>query len=310
MNKISNEVKIGIIVLAATIVAYLGFRIMKDEPFFSNTKVLYTKFETVEGLIRGSSVYLNGFKVGAVKDMEYLVEEDSALITLNITEPIRLPKGSKAQLATPDFLGSASIRLIHSDNTEFLEWGSKLEGVQKEGLLDSVTEKGTSLADSVSTTLTLTNEMLRKVVELQEGNSSEISETISSFQKTSKTIQQIIEQRQGEIDSMIVDAHVTMQNIRTLSDSSGQDTQSLIANLEEFSQELEGISKGLKESSESISSILSKIDTGEGTVGLMINDPSLYQNMDSLTVNLNELIKGIQEDPRRYLKHMRLVEIF
>ena len=94
---------------------------MKDEPIFSSECLVY-KIWYRWGLDKGSNVYLNGFKIGTVREMQYLVQEDSALITLNITEDIQLPKGSMAQLAAPDFLGSSTIRIIKSNSTETLEW--------------------------------------------------------------------------------------------------------------------------------------------------------------------------------------------
>ena len=310
MNKLSNEVKIGLIVLAAIFVAYIGFRIMKDEPFFSNSNVIYTKFETVEGLIKGSNIYLNGFKVGTVKEMRYLPEVDSALITLNFTEPIRIPVGSKAQLAAPDLLGSSTIRILKSRNTQFINWGDQIEGVQKAGLLDTFSQKGASITDSVSVTLSLVNEMLRAINGIEQNSSREISETITNFKETSEILREIIDGRKTEVDAMIADAQNTISNLSELSDSSKEDLQNMIANLEKFSSELDTLSEDLASTTESLNSILSKIDTGEGTLGKFINDPSVYNNLDSLTVNLNELIKGIQEDPGKYLKHMRLVEIF
>ncbi len=308
MNKLSNEVKIGLVVLAAILVAYLGFRIMKDEPLFSATNVIYTKYSNVEGLIKGSNVFLNGFKVGSVREMRFLPEGDSTLVTLNITEPISIPVGSKAQLATPALLGTATIEIVKSSNQQLISWGDFIEGVHKEGLVDSFTDRGSDIVDSVSTTLELTNELLRSVNELQ--GEGQISSTINSIQEATNSLAQVIENRQGEIDALILDAQKTLANVSELSDSSKQDLTSIIANLEEFSGELETLSTELQQSSESMSSILSKIDIGEGTLGKMVNDPSLYNNLDSLTVNLNELVKAIQEDPKRYLKHMRLVDIF
>lgn len=310
MNKLSNELKIGLITLLAIAITYVGFRVMKDEPFLTNTKVMYTKFQSVDGLIKGSSVYLNGFKVGTVKEMQYLSEVDSALITLNITEPIKLPVGTKAQLASPDFLGSATIRLLKAEGENYLEWGSYLEGVKKEGILDSFKDQGTKLADSVSATLDLTNQALRDFGELQRNNKEDLTASVGNVRNTTEVLQELLTRRQQEIDSMIVDTRATINNLKQLSDSSGADLESMIGNLETFSASLEKVSGDLESSTASLTSILSKIDEGEGTIGLLVNDPSVYQNMDSLTVNLNELIKGIQDDPRRYLKHMRLVEIF
>ncbi len=308
MNKLSNEVKIGLVVLAAILVAYMGFRVMKDEPIFSATNVIYTKYSNVEGLIKGGDVFLNGFKVGSVREMRFLPEGDSTLVALNITEPISIPVGSKAQLATPALLGTATIEIIKSDNQELVNWGDFIEGVHKEGLVSSFTDRGSDIVDSVSTTLELTNELLRSVNSLQ--GEGEISSTINNIQEATNSLAQVIKNRQGEIDALILDAQKTLENVSELSDSSKEDLTSIIANLESFSGELEILSAELQQSSESMSSILSKIDIGEGTLGKMVNDPSLYNNLDSLTVNLNELVKAIQEDPKRYLKHMRLVDIF
>ena len=307
MNKLSNEVKIGLIVLAATIVAYIGFRVMKDEPLFSATNVIYTKYENVEGLIRGSNVFLNGFKVGTVKSMSFLPNVDSTLVTISIIEPIKIPDGSQAELVTPGILGSATIKITKSNNPDILEWGGFLQGVRKGGILDTFTDKGESLTDSVTVTIDKLNAVLSKAESINE---EDINGTISSFRKTGETIREIIEQRKSAIDSMIVDTRITLGNLRGLSDATKEDLQSIISNLETFTKDLEALSLELESSSKSVSNILAKIDLGEGTLGRMVNDPSLYENLDSLTVNLNELIKGIQEDPKKYLKHMRLVEIF
>ncbi|MFV1883851.1 MAG: MlaD family protein [Balneola sp.] len=310
MNNISNELKIGIIVLASIFVAYIGFRIMKDEPFFSSSNVIYTKYAHVEGLLKGANVSLIGLKIGTVKELQYLPDEDSIRVSINVTEDVVIPVGSQAKLVVPNLIGSSTIEIIKSSNPTPLEWGSTIKGVREDGLLSEFSEKGGSIADSASTTLDLTNQLLRSFLNLQEKSSEDISGTISNLKESTETLNGIIQERKMEVDSMIVDARNTLKNLSEMSDSSKGDIESLIANLEQFSGELDALGRELKVSTESISSILSKIDIGEGTLGKMVNDPSLYNNLDSLTVNLNELIKGIQEDPKRYLKHMRLIEIF
>lgn len=307
---INNEIKIGLVVLAATIVAFLGFRFMSDQPLFSSVNLLYTKYDNVEGLLRGSTVYINGFKVGSVRTLEYLPEEDSILVQMSITEPVRIPKGSVAMLAAADVLGSSVIRIERTNHPETVPWGSFIKGEHKSGLLSSFSETGAGLADSVEVMLGLVNKTLRAVNSVEKNVSSDLDQTVSNFKKTSQAVAEVLTRRKAEIDSMIVEAHNTMANLSALSDSSSTDITSLIANLEAFSNELDVLSENLLESTEALNSILGKMDAGEGTVGLMLNDPSLYQNLDSLTYNLNDLILKIQENPGRYLKHMRLVDIF
>tara|TARA_Y200000002_G_scaffold163714_2_gene135130 strand:+ start:4961 stop:5893 length:933 start_codon:yes stop_codon:yes gene_type:complete len=310
LAKFSNELKIGLVVLFAIFIGYMGFRIMKDEPIFSQVNVLYTKFDTVEGLIKGSNVYLNGFKIGSVREMQYLVQEDSALITLNITENIQLPKGSMAQLASPDFLGSSTIRIIKSNSSESLEWGSYLKGIQKEGLLNTFTDRGTAISDSVTVTITLLNEKLRALDFLNQQSSNDIGSALSNVKQTSDYLLEAVTSNSDEVNEMIGSAKRTLETIEDISDSSKASIEQSIKNLEVLSVEMSQLTRELSATSTTLNSVLEKIDRGEGSLGLLLNDPSLYENVDSLSYNLNELIKGIKEDPKRYLKHLRLLELF
>ncbi|MBL6916923.1 MAG: MCE family protein [Balneolaceae bacterium] len=310
MAKFSNELKIGLVVLFAIFIGYMGFRIMKDEPIFSQVNVLYSKFDTVEGLIRGSNVYLNGFKIGTVREMQYLVQEDSALITLNITEDIQLPKGSMAQLASPDFLGSSTIRIIKSNSSESLEWGSYLKGIQKEGLLNIFTDRGTAISDSVAVTITLLNEKLRALDFLNQQSSNDIGSALSNVKQTSDYLLEAVTSNSDELTDMIGSAKRSLETIEDISDSSRASIEQSIKNLELLSVEMSQLTRELSATSTTLNSVLEKMDRGEGSLGLLLNDPSLYENVDSLSYNLNELIKGIKEDPKRYLKHLRLLELF
>jgi ABC-type transporter Mla subunit MlaD len=109
---------------------------------------------------------------------------------------------------------------------------------------------------------------------------------------------------------MIMEAKNTMQNLDDISSENKEKLNSMITNLEATSAELETLSAGLNETNLTLNEVLTKINNGEGTLGKMVNDPSLYNNIDSLSVNINQLIKSINEDPGKYLKHMRLIEVF
>ena len=310
MVKVSNELKIGLVVLIALFIGYIGFRIMEEAPIFSKVNVIYTKFDNVEGLIKGSNVYYNGFKIGTVQEMQYLVQEDSALITLSISEDIQLPEGSMAQLASPDFLGSPTIRIIKSNSTEPMEWGSYLKGIQKEGLLNTLTDKGTVISDSVTVTITLLNEKLRALDFLNQQSSNDIGSALSNVKQTSDYLLEAITSNSDELNEMIGSAKRSLETIEDISDSSRVSIEQSIKNLEVLSVEMSQLTRELSATSTTLNSVLEKIDLGEGSLGLLLNDSSLYENVDSLSYNLNELIKGIKEDPKRYLKHLRLLELF
>ena len=307
---LSNELKIGIVIIVALVVAFFGFRFMNDEPLLSSVNLLNTKFDNVDGLLKGSAVTMNGFKVGSVRNLTFLPEKDSILVEISITEPVPIPIGSIAQLAAPDLLGATSIQIVRSKNKEMIEWGSNIKGEQTIGLLSSFSDQGAALADTVNVTLTELNKFIRGVNKIEEGTSNQIEATVDNFKEVSDVVEKIINSRKSDIDSLIIATNNTLQNISELSDSSTADLESLIVNLEQFSNDLEILSTNLEESTSSLKSILEKMDSGEGTIGLMLNNPSLYNNLDSLTYNLNDLILKIQDNPGDYLKYMRLIEIF
>ena len=253
---------------------------------------------------------MNGFKIGSVRNLTYLTNEDSILVEISITKPIPIPVGSIAQLAAPDLLGATSIQIVRSKNIKILEWGSVIRGEQNIGLLSSFSDQGAALADTVTSTLTEFNKLIRGINKIEKGASNQIEATVDNFKKVTDVIEEVLSSRKTDIDSLIIATNNTLQNISELSDSSSIDLESLIANLEQFSNDLEQLRHNLEASTYSLKSILDKLDKGYGTIGLMLNDPSLYHNLDSLTYNLNDLILKIKENPGDYLKYIRLIEVF
>lgn len=308
---LSNEMKIGLVVIAAIIVAFVGFRIMKDQPVFRQSNVLYTTFDRVDALLPGSVVHVKGLKIGTVKGIEYQVDSDNMLITLNITSTIPIPVGSKAKLVSPEVFGSVTVEIVRSNNAKQAEWESFLEGVTEQGLIDKFSEKGDEAIDKLNISLTKLNGLMGKVdSSLYSDDQDKIKSTLNSFEKTGKDVQQLIERRKNDIDSMIVSMSNVAQNFDELSEGNKAEVDSMLTSLKNTSMELEKLSKGLNKTTLSLNDILEKINEGTGTFGKMVNDESLYTNLDSLSFNLNELVKNIQKDPKKYLKHMRLVEVF
>jgi phospholipid/cholesterol/gamma-HCH transport system substrate-binding protein len=308
---LSNEMKIGLVVIAAIIVAFVGFRIMKDQPVFRQSNVLYTTFDRVDALLPGSVVHVKGLKIGTVKGIEYQVDSDNMLITLNITSTIPIPVGSKAKLVSPEVFGSVTVEIVRSNSAEQAEWESFLEGVTEQGLIDKFSEKGDEAIDKLNVSLTRLNGLMGKLdSSLYSDNRDKIGNTLSSFEKTGKDVQQLIERRKSDIDSMIISMSNAAQNFDELSEGNKAEVDSMLTSLKNASMELETLSKGLNKTTLSLNDILGKINEGTGTFGKMVNDESLYTNLDSLSFNLNELVKNIQKDPKKYLKHMRLVEVF
>lgn len=310
MKKVSNELKIGLTIIVAIIVAFLGYSFMKDIPLFKSSTTIYTKFEQVYGLIPGNVVNVKGFKIGTVKRME-LLESDSTQVTLNIEEGYQIPEGSVAILKSSGVLGGKYIEIQKSDSQIIVEDQGFIKGTFEQGIMDSFAEEGERLSKDISGSIRGFEEFITSLNQtLDEKNKDNISGIIQNLESSTGSLNKVIQDRQTDLDQMIVDAKSTLQNLDELSSENKEKLAGLIENLEATSAELETLSEGLNQTNLTLNEVLTKINNGEGTLGRMVNDPSLYNNIDSLSVNLNHLIKNINDNPGKYLKHMRLIEVF
>lgn len=310
MEKVSNELKIGLTIIVAIIVAFLGYSFMKDIPLFKSSTTIYTKFDQVYGLIPGNVVNVKGFKIGNVKQME-LLESDSTRVTLNIEEGYQIPEGSVALLKSSGVLGGKYIEIQKSDSQAIVQDQGFIKGTFEQGIMDSFAEEGERLSNDISGSIRGFEEFVTSLNQtLNEDNKENISGIIRNLESSTGSLNQVIQDRQTDLDQMIVEAKNTLQNLDELSTDNKEKLTALIENLKATSAELETLSAGLNKTNLTLNEVLTKINNGEGTLGKMVNDPSLYNNIDSLSVNLNKLIKNINEDPGNYLKHMRLIEVF
>ena len=310
MAKVSNELKIGLTTIIAIIVGFIGYSIMKDQPVFKTSTTIYTKFSQVHGLISGNPVNIKGFKIGTVKNMDLLIS-DSTLVTLSIEEDYQIPEGSIAVLKSSGVLGGKFIEIQKSDSREMVQDGETIDGVYEQGIMDSFAAEGEKLSNDISTSIKGMEKLIVGLNEtLNDSTRQNISGILGNLRSTTSSLDQVISQRQNDLDQMIVHAKETLGNVNDLSSENKEKLTSLITNLESTSKEMETLSKGLNKTNTTLDDVLTKINNGTGTLGKLANDPSLYNNIDSLSANLNQLIKNINEDPGKYLKHMRLIEVF
>ncbi|CAN5189196.1 MlaD family protein [soil metagenome] len=307
---ISSEAKVGITVLLAAIAAVVGFRFMSDYPILRQSQEVNTVFERVDGLGTGSQVFVRGVKVGSVSRVQ-LTAADSVQISMRLDMPHPLPIGSVAYLTSLGLIEGKSIVIELGDSPQEVEHGEFIEGVYVESMMETLGKRGEELGGDLSSTFTELNQFLAQLNEtLDDDARVTLNQTLQSASSATERIAEILEGKQTEIDNAIVSGSSMLAQLDTLATDNRPRVDSLMVSLEKNLNDLEQIRIELEGATTGLNQIIDKINNGEGTLGKMVNDPTVYDNLDELTKELSELVKGINENPGRYLRHMSIIEIF
>lgn len=308
--KLSSEVKVGITVLLAALAAVIGFRFMTDVPIFRQSHQIVTEFDRVDGLVSGSQVFIKGVKVGSVSNIRFS-ESDSIRVTMRLDIPDSVPKGTVALLTSQGLIEGKSIVLELGDSDERVEYGGEIEGRYVDTMMEVLGSRGEELGEDVSESLGELNRFLRQLNRtLDDDARVTLDQTLRSVESTTRQIAEILEGKKDEIDRAIDSGSSMLSQLDTMAVESRPRVDALMASLEENVAELETLRIEMESATINLNQILEKINEGEGTLGRLLNDPAVYDNLDELTKELTNLVKGINENPGRYLRHMSLIEIF
>lgn len=310
LKKLSNEAKVAITIAAALIVAFFGFRFMNDIPIFRQSQQVVTYFDKVDGLSAGSYIYVNGVKVGSVNSID-LVETDSVKVTMNFNLDMEIPKNSVVRLESTGLLDDKVIMLQRGDSPEMVEYGDTIRGVYSGGMMETLANEGQKLSGDISQSFEKLNTLLEKFnTVVSDENKARIDDVLAELKTTTSEISGLMQEKRGELESSIDHANRFFANLDTVSTNNKTRIDSVMVGLDKSLKQLETMSAELEETGARLNDILTKVNNGDGTLGQLVNNPSLYHNLDSLSAEMQLLIKNINEDPRKYLKHMRLIEVF
>ncbi|MCK5637944.1 MAG: MCE family protein [Flavobacteriaceae bacterium] len=296
--KISRELKTGIAVILIIALSIWGFNFLKDRKLYDKTRDFYVEYANVQGLIQSSPVTINGLIVGKVSKISFHPAKEGVLIaTINLTNDIKFSKNSIAQIYSPDFISGKSLKInIEYDDSELAVSGDTLKGEIDSGILGMINEQIGPLQAKVESFIVNTDTVMTNLnsvldVENQKNLKTSLhnlSLTLDKFNNVAKNADNILENNNIKIDSILSNANVAMQNFSQLSDS--LEKANLGETIVKLQKTLEGFNK-----------ILDSIDNGQGTIGKLLKDDKLYDNLEKASKELEELLKEVKMNPNRFV---------
>lgn len=299
----------GFLVIASLAILIWGINYLKGIDLFKRNTNYHVVYEKIDGLLKSSSVSINGYQVGQVSEIKFLGDYSGRLlVTLSLQGNYKIAKGSTAKIVSSDIMGTKSIRLEIVHSGEYYKPNDTIPGAIEGDLKEQVSmqvlplkKKAEELIASLDSALTVVTYVFNQKTRDNLTESFEnINRTIANIESASAQLKETM--NSGKVNSIItnIDSIST-----TIKHSSGEITN-IIKNMSSLSDSLSklNISPVFAEISSSVkglNTIIQKLNTTDSSAGMLINDPVLYQNLNSLAGSLDLLLKDVRNNPKRYL---------
>lgn len=307
--KISKEAKIGIIVVAGIVLSFWGINYLKGKDFFSRQKVVYAVYQRVDGLAPSNSILVNGLKIGSVKSLNLLPDHSGKiLVSMQISRDVLIPRNSVAEIFSADLLGGKSIQMIFGDSKEDVQDGDTLAADIQRSISQEVNAQVGPIKDKAENILASLDSVLVVLMAVfNEGTKENLKKSFESISISLTSIAHVTGSldtmmgKQGKMKLIVDDLASIISNFKNNNDK----IASMIKNFSSISDTIaragiSGTVQNLKKTLEQTASLFQKINNGDGTLGQLAVNDSLYVNLSNAARDLDELLKDFNENPKRY----------
>lgn len=288
--KLTKEIKIALVAIVGILIMYFGINFLKGMNLFSTNNAYYMTFDDIQGLGASTPIYADGYKVGIVDGLEYDYKENGPIkVKVDIIKDLRIPQGSKAEIVK-DLMGNLQVNLLLANNPrERVEPGDIIPGAVNGGMMDKaanlvpVVEKMLPKLDSI---LTSVNALLADPA--LAASLHNVETITSNLTVSTRELNTLMAGLNKQVPGMIGKANGVLDN-----------TNRLTANL--ASLDVQGTLNKVNQTLESAHQFTEKLNSNQGSLGLLMNDTKLYDNLTSTMSHADSLVIDLKAHPKRYV---------
>lgn len=304
--KLSNETKVGAITSIAIAMLIIGYSFLRGNDVFSADNMYYTEYDNVDGLTTSKPVLVNGYQIGRVSKM-YLLNNGKIRTEFKIKSDYEIPSNTIARIVSESILGSKVIVFDLGNSKTYANNGDPLQSDVQANLMEKVEplqNKVEHLVVKLDSVLSAVNTALDDEFQRDFKSSlRSISVSLSNMEKITVDVENLMGSERVRLAKI-------MQNLESITSNfknNQSQINSILANLNNLTEDLsqaeiketiDNASKAMKD----VQIITDKINKGEGSIGLLINDERLYNNLSNASENLDQLIFDLKNNPSKYLK--------
>ena len=303
--KIRNETKVGVLAAFAIALLIIGYNFLKGNSIFSSETVLFARYTHVDGLGVSKPVLINGFQIGRV-DALTLQPNGTIIATLKIKDKYDIPKNTIARLESTDLLGGKAIIMDLGNSADYAQDGDTLNANVEKGLMEAVQpvqKKAELIIAKMDSILTSVNSILNPNFQKNVDKSfTSIASTLGSLEATSKKVDALVGSESSKLSSILSNVEAITVNFK----NNGAKIDGILTNLNSvtdkvaalnFKQTIDNANKAVAD----LQGIVTDVKNGKGSLGQLINDKQMYDNLTNAAKNLDNLMIDLKANPKRYV---------
>lgn len=313
----SKELKVGILAIVGIAIFVVGFKFLKGSNVFKRDYTYYAIYDNVDGLNASNPVYVSGYQVGRIKDISLIQMSNGmnkALVTYNIHNDIKIPRGSSALIYATDLLGAKAVKISYVTNPSYYEDGDTIVNGIELGMIEKLGTSITPLLGHIDSLVVGLGGIVDK------NNKDNLQNVVANLNAVIGQLNRDLPAITGGVNTLVNDnnskLNKTLGNLEAFTGNLNQNNvkiNHLLTNLDQFSDTLNQMQiKQTIENAElaiaQLNTLLAQINTGKGTMGKLVKDETLYNNLQNASSNLNLLLDDFKTNPNRYV-HLSLLKI-
>jgi len=303
--KFTNETKVGILAILTVFIFIVGYNFLKGNDVFSNEDAFYAKYDRVYGLSVSKPVLINGYPIGRVSKLT-LLPNGQILAQLKIHSGHAIPKNTVARLENTDLFSGKAIVLLLGSSSLFAKDGDTLSTNTQKTVIEQVEpiqQKTTQIISRLDSILTSVNGTINPEFQRNfERSFASIARTLETLEGTAKKVDGLVGTQSVKIGTILRNLESISSNFKNNNDK----ISSIITNIDKVSDDVAkaDIARTITQTNKTLvdlQSLLDKVNTGQGSLGLLVNDKQLYTNLTHATDNLDKLMIDLKANPKRYV---------
>lgn len=290
MKKFSKEIQIALVAVVGIIVLYFGLQFLKGMTLFSTDNRYFVKFQDVSGLSVASPIFANGYRVGVVETIEFNYGNTSEIVaSIGVDKNMQVPKGSRAEIAT-DLMGNVKVQLVLGNVADgVVAPGDTITGGQQVGAMG----KAADMIPTIQQMLPKLDSILASVNTLLAdpaiaSSLHNVDQITANLSRTSQDLSQLTAQLNRQMPQMLKNADGVLAN-----------TNQITKNLNEL--DIAATMTSVNTTLKNVEQMTATLNSKEGTLGLLMRDPGLYNNLNSTMMHADSLMMDLKQHPKRYV---------